>query len=200
MASAETTDFAEKPDQARSGHNMARLHQLNILFQPGEDRLLLRVRMDDGGVINLWLTRRYTRMLWKTLNEMSEAYAAEATPAQGEALAAVKAFQQEQALAGSNFGAPYKDGADEDASFPLGRAPVLLTRIAHKINDQGVRVVSMGPEKGAMIDIACDVKLLHSLIKLVSDGVARADWDLDIALALKGGNMDGSVPDGVVRH
>ncbi|MGB0721694.1 MAG: hypothetical protein ACPGU7_04780 [Gammaproteobacteria bacterium] len=179
---------------------MARLHQLNILFQPAEDRLLLRVRMDDGGVINLWLTRRYTRMLWKTLNEMSDAYAAEAAPGQGEARAAVKAFQKEQALAQSNFGAPYQESEQDDATFPLGRGPVLLTRIAHKINEQGVHVVSMGPEKGAMIDIACDVKLLHSLIKLLSDGVARADWDLDIAMELKGTPLDERVPEGIVRH
>ena len=45
----------------------ASLHQLTLTFDPGEDRMLLRIGTAENTEYRLWLTRRFVKVLWEAL-------------------------------------------------------------------------------------------------------------------------------------
>jgi hypothetical protein len=51
--------------------------------------------------------------------------------------------------------------------------------------DNGLYVLSLYPGTGQGLDMTLDTRLLHIFGKLVRDAVARADWDLTLALSEK---------------
>ena len=51
--------------------------------------------------------------------------------------------------------------------------------------DDGLYVLSLYPPRGQGLDMTLDNRLLHIFGKLVRDGAARADWDLNLFLGDK---------------
>ena len=50
---------------------MGKLAQIQIRFAPVEDRLLMRLSTDDGAEFRFWLTRRYVRIMWPILHQLT---------------------------------------------------------------------------------------------------------------------------------
>ncbi len=158
---------------------MAKLQQLNISFEPAQDRLLLRLRTDDDSEFRSWITRRYLKLLWGVLKEMLASLSP--TPAQSDnaTQGAMLAFQEEAALQKTDFQSPYKEGA---STLPLGEEPVLLTDIQRKPGPNGLQILRLAPQGQQGLELTCDLTMLHSLSKLFSDAMQKAQWDLDLRM------------------
>jgi len=152
---------------------VAKLRQMNVQFVSQEDRLILRVRMDDDSEIHAWLTRRYTRLLLGVLNKLLDQEQGKADPVPVQA--AMKSFQRDAALIGADFGTVYDRSATQ---HPLGEAPVLLSSIKYQRIDRGMILLTLGLPDGKTIGFQLDSKLLHVLIRLLEEGSKSADWDL----------------------
>ncbi|PLY12425.1 MAG: hypothetical protein C0631_16920 [Sedimenticola sp.] len=155
---------------------MAKLEQLNIQYQPGEDRLALRIRFGDDSEINLWLTRRYSKLLLSVLDSITHG----GQPAEGavsrQAQKAINEFQREAATSNADFSTEYKENA---SSHPLGKELVLVTRIQYTRLKEEMIKLTLGTDTDKNINLNLSQKLLHTLAKLIQVGAEKAEWALD---------------------
>jgi hypothetical protein len=156
-----------------------RLHQLKIEFVPEHDRLMMRLSTDNGAEVLLWLTRRCVKRLWPLLVGMAQATPEIVVQPNPEARRALLGFQHEKAVQQADFSRPYEEAARER---PLGTAPLLVTRIQPRRDQQGRHVLGLLPTVGQGVHLTLDENLLHGMVKLIQNAVARAEWDLELQL------------------
>jgi hypothetical protein len=154
-----------------------RLHQLKIEFVAEHDRLLMRLATDSGSEVLVWLTRRCVKRLWPLLLNMAQTTPDIALQQNPEAKRALLGFQHEKAVRQADFSKPYEEGQRER---PLGQNPLLITRIQPRRDQQGRHVLGLLPTVGQGVHITLDDNLLHGVVKLIQNAVARADWDLEL--------------------
>jgi hypothetical protein len=159
---------------------MGKLHQVQLRYQPLQDRALLRFNTRDRQEYRFWLTRRYVKVLWPVLVDMAEKDAVVESQSHAHARKTVLSFQHEQALAETDFDTTYQDAAD---TLPLGDEPLLLRRVSVRRDAAGRRVLFLGGEGRHGIELSPDARLLHSLCRLLEDTTRKAGWDLELRLA-----------------
>ena len=156
------------------------ISQMQVRFDPLEDRLLLRVRGKAGEELRFWLTRRYVGLAWPALRQRLEQGApAAASTDSAAARRALASFEHENAVQAADFSTPY---AEQPSTLPLGDAPVLLSRFSLREGEDGGTVLALHPQEGHGVDLALSRPLLHSFCKLLTDAVARAGWAIDMEL------------------
>ena len=156
---------------------MGQLKQLNLKYEPGEDRACLRISTGDQAEYRFWLTRRFVRILWPVLIQLLEADDRVKSQPRADARKTVMTFQHEHALQAADFSSGYREDA---ASFPLGSEPLLLTSIRATRNSAGVPVLGLSGQGDRGIELALTEPLVHSLCKLLADMADRAEWGLDL--------------------
>jgi hypothetical protein len=154
-----------------------RLSQLKLEFVAEHDRLLLRLATDKDSEVALWLTRRGIKRLWPALMTMAQAAPEIASQANPEVRRALLGFQHEKAIRQADFSKPYQEAP---RVRPLGESPLLVTRIQPRRDSRGRHVLGLLPAVGQGVHITLDDNLLHGLVKLIQNAVARADWDLEL--------------------
>ena len=143
------------------------LHQMNISYNPKEDRLLLRVSSRSSDEFRLWLTRRYTGMLINILKQELARYGGEPALASSDE---TRNMIREGALNQSYEG--------DNTSFPLGESGVLAFRINCSESGKGILRLELLPEQGQGISLNLNKTLLYMLHNLISQGIDQAGWSL----------------------
>lgn len=156
-----------------------RLRQLNAAYDAVQDRVLLRVVTSAEQEFRFWITRRFMGLLWQAITRVLEAFAKARAPGDPLLAAALADFAETRAMQGADFATPFGDGAQ----FPLGDAPILLSRITVLAGPAGQQLLRLTPEQGQGIDLALDENLAHLLVNLLLQAVAASDWALDLASA-----------------
>jgi hypothetical protein len=153
---------------------MSQLHQINLGFDPEQDRLLLRISTTEGEEHALWLTRRLVKAWWPVLVEV--AGRSGQVPAQPmNPAAAVFEFAHERALRAANFELPY-------AAAARSAAPMLASTVHMRALGAGSHELVFAPRQGGRVTLTLAGGLLHALLKLVQDAVAQADWAMNLEL------------------
>lgn len=157
---------------------------MRIEFNAEQDRLLLFVTTDDGAEVRLWFTRRCVRHFWSALVRMAEFKPEVRLQASPEARSAVLQFQHEKALQAVKFteNAPPAAPAAAPRIQPLGAEPVLVTRIQCRRESDGRTLLALLPSEGQGAHLTLGDNLLHGLMKLVQQGVEKAEWDMVLQL------------------
>jgi len=62
----------------------AAIQQINISYNPVEDRLLLKIGFSDDAELAVWLTRRLVKIMWQLL-QTDEIVGSQGTPSEGGA-------------------------------------------------------------------------------------------------------------------
>lgn len=159
------------------------IHQLQITFDPAEDRLRLRLTTTAGEEFRLYMTRRFLRLLWPELTKTAEVTAAVKSPTP-VARREVVAFEREKALAESDFKTPFQEpSAESPRRFPLGEAPFLATRAQVRVERAGAYRLTLDPQTGRGIELGLDDRLMHSFCRLIESAGRGADWDLPMLAA-----------------
>jgi hypothetical protein len=160
------------------------LERITVEFHAGEDRMLVRVFFNGRAEIQMWLTRRLLKRVWPVLLQMAQAKPEIAVQPNPEARKALLGMQHEKALQEVKFSkAPRAEEAKEPPrEYPLGNAPMLVSKVRAGRNQKGQVVLSMHPAEGNGVDIALGDNLLHGFIKLVQDTAVKAEWDLALAV------------------
>jgi hypothetical protein len=73
----------------------AAIQQINLGYNPEQDRLLLRVGLSDNSELLVWLTNRITKQLWQLLNGKTNLPTATSIQADTPPEKAVEQFKQE---------------------------------------------------------------------------------------------------------
>jgi hypothetical protein len=159
------------------------IHQLQITFDPAEDRLRLRLTTTAGEEFRLYMTRRFVRLLWPELTKTAEVTAVVKSPTP-VARREVVAFEREKALAESDFKTPFQEpSAETPRRFPLGETPFLATRAQVRVDRPGAYRLTLDPQAGRGIELGLDDRLMHSFCRLIESAVRGADWDLPMLAA-----------------
>lgn len=160
---------------------MSGLHQIQLRYDPLEDRALLRMSTTERSEFRFWITRRYARLLWAALNGAAARGGPAAAQPAPEARKAVIAFEHEAAVSKADFATHFQD---QDLSTPLGAAPLLLARIKCAPIDDTRVLLGMHPREGQGIEVRLDRALLHSLMKLLTEAARAGEWDLDMRVEM----------------
>ena len=158
---------------------MSGIAQMQLRFEPLEDRLLLRVRGAAGEELRFWITRRYVVLAWPALRARLEQGPAAPPAGSEQTRRALASFEHESAVQAADFDTPY---AEQPSTLPLGDTPLLLARFSLRDRDDGGAVLGMHPHQGQGVDLELSRPLLHSFCKLLADATARADWGIATAL------------------
>ena len=154
---------------------MARLHQINLQFDPLQDRALLRLNTEEQAEFRFWLTRRFVKLLWPVLIRSLEANPEVERQSSPVGQQTVLSFQREQALGSSDFQTEYHGDAQ---TFPAGETPRLVYKAELKPGPGKERTLGLYPKDGQGVQLALTEALLHSFCKLLAETVAKAAWDL----------------------
>lgn len=144
-----------------------KLHQMNITYVPTEDRLLLRISTMQGDEFRIWLTRRYTSLLFKVLNKRMEKSGGPPT---------VAASDETRELFQS--GAMEQKYESDNKSYPLGEHGILAFGINTGETGDGNLQLEMAPEQGQGVTINLNDSLTYMFSNLLNQGVDQAGWKL----------------------
>jgi hypothetical protein len=156
---------------------MAQLNQMQLRFDPNEDRLLLRVNTTDRREFRFWVTRRYARLLWSALTRSLSSQERIRRAVDAPARRAILAFEHERALQRANFSKTFDE---RPAEMPFGETPILLVRIQTKKQKDGRRLLGLHPKTGRGLNLLISPEMAHGFMRLLTDAVAKTDWNLKL--------------------
>lgn len=163
------------------------LHQLQVIYQAEEDRLLYRAsfKTADGDLqeIRAWLTRRLVQRLWPGLIGVLETQVSLDKPQAAHASADIVGMEHhacvEKIKERGSFDAPYITGA---YAYPLGEEPILMTTVNFiQHPNQPIRM-NMTPQQGRGFEIAFPLPVLHGFCSLLKDAVEKAEWQIQLTM------------------
>lgn len=142
------------------------LHQINIAYIDKEDRLLMRATTKNGDEYRVWFTRRYAGILMgilnKSINKRGGMTTLGSTP------------QTSKMLKGGALEKPFKPDV---RNYPLGEKGMLAFGIKTNVGKDKNLYLQLLPEKGQGMTLNLDNSLLYMFHNLLSQGIARADWN-----------------------
>jgi len=174
------------------------IRQLQVRYDPLEDRLLTRINTRDGIEIRFWLTRRLMQRLWPELLRAGKHQASQ-TLVRGSAKAtllpetrdAALSMARASALAQGDFATAFDDQA---STLPLGDQPLLISRIKLSFDSQGEVRLDLSPDDERVIGMILQPALLHAFCELLCREAAKSGWDLNLQLE------DANSGDGLARQ
>lgn len=172
------------------------IHQIQFLYDQHEDRLLLRVSTTEGDEFRFWLTRRFAERLWGLLVSMLGWDEAVRQQFDGETRRNVLEIQHEGYAQQGDFSKKFEE---VPRRLPLGGTPTLLAQVKGTKGGEGIQIVSLHPQQGQGIDLTLDTKLLHIIVRLLSQALTQAEWGIDLRLH-KGGEPAVSAPEAAPRR
>ncbi len=168
-----------------------RIHQLNLKYEPNQDRLVARINTTTGLEIRLWLTRRLTIGFLPLLRRLTDEQIARAdalataagaprAPADPKLREFLNEFKKDEALQRSDFKTPFKESADgtADAEEPMLVSEIALTPLANahlQVKFSG-RVKGSAEKRDVQIDL--DDKLMHGFLHLLEKSYVNSQWGL----------------------
>lgn len=155
------------------------IHQIQVRYDETQDRILLRLSTTEGSEFRFWLTRRFVKRLWGMLVQMLEWDQAVQQQHDAQARRTVLDIQHEGYAQQANYSRKFEE---TPRTMPFGEAPVVLAKAQGKRRDGSTQILSLHPQQGQGIDMTLDTKLLHILSRLLREAVAKADWDMNLAL------------------
>ena len=144
------------------------IQQMNISFNPAQDRLLFKLNQDNKAEYRVWLTRRFTELLLKVLNEQM------ADSGGQQQLASSKETVNQ--LKSGAFDKKYENIAPPE--FPLGETGILAFRINIKKHQNGVLNLQLLPEDGIGLNFNLDPSSIYMLYNLLEQALPQTQWNL----------------------
>lgn len=151
-----------------------KLKQINLTYQAGQDRILLRVSTHGGLEYQAWLTRRIVQRLVPALDQLYELDTVQQAP-DAESRAAVREFRQSNALQQANFTPEYET---EGLAPGHEGEPLLVYHVRLRRLEAGQYLLVLSPEDGDGLQLRFNEVLLHATRKLLIDTQQRAGWGL----------------------
>lgn len=156
------------------------LHQMTMSFVAEQDRLLFRISTTGGMEAQLWLTRRFVKVLWPALIQSSDGTAPQAQAPTGRAKEAVRAVAHQEALQKVKLDKPHDT---EKRNTPLTEAPLLVVGGTCRAGENGITHLTLKTDDGRDISLGLNAELLHGLLHQIGTLAGKAGWDLDLMVS-----------------
>ncbi|MFZ6844828.1 hypothetical protein [Undibacterium sp. RuTC16W] len=182
------------------------LHQINIHYQPEQDRLLAKFSFtpiveastasedlatstttkpaDQGRQeIRCHLTRRLTLRLWPAIMESMDKQVAINQPASAMFSNDIVQMEHQSSVAlleqHGGFSAPYEEQVQ---TWPLGETPLLLATIQFHVSQDEPMRIEFIPLSGEGFAVNLTPVVLHAFCKLLQTTVTEADWGFELEM------------------
>ena len=157
------------------------IHQLSVLFDERQDRLLMRVNTQDAQEVRLWLTRRIALKLVAPLEltiAKMESRNASVTLADAQAQSMLVELKHDDFLQKADLKTPF---STQNSSLPMGPAPLIVTEITLNVQSKnGVQMVFQDAGDSSTAARACTLQmqppLVHGLLHLLQKAMNNAHW------------------------
>ena len=169
------------------------IHQLSVIYQVEQDRILVQANTLAGEVLRVWLTRRLTVNLFPRLVEQAtqvELSSRQLSAPDAAARKMLMDFKKQEVLSEGDFQTPFNPTA---TTFPVGPLPLLATTVTFTPAGSGALRIEFDeklPEhattRGFQITLAST--LLHGFMHLFEAATKASGWELL-------GNIENSVAD-----
>lgn len=154
------------------------INQIQATYDAIEDRILLKFKTLNEDIYLVWATRRFCKLLLPVLHGQH--------PHSGKALFdedLEKTFEKQKALLEGNFSSPFE--APSTPHYPLGEEPILLAQISFKNMTTENASFLLEPNKGAGLVLPYHPQLLGPMLKIVTQAIEKAQWDLGSEISLQ---------------
>jgi hypothetical protein len=159
------------------------IHQLSVVYDEVQDRLLWRINTHEAQEYRFWMTRRLMLRLMPHLKnhwvqaESRQAGLSTQPPATQRLMAD---FQRQAFLEKADFKQPFAP-AQAPSALPLGEAPMLVTEV--QITPQAGQQVQMvlhhklpGATQMQSVQLMLGSELLQGLLHLSEAAMRQAEW------------------------
>jgi hypothetical protein len=163
------------------------IHQLSVSHDDRQDRLLLRLNTQDSQEFRFWLTRRMVTRLLPAIGDSLvklEAIQPGVAAADANSQRILTEIKREAFLQNADFKTPY---TSDPGLCPLGSEPLLVTDAQLSLQPNGSLQVVFQEKNGDSVQschLNLQAPLVHGLIHLVHQTIAKADWGLTDAVLL----------------
>ena len=180
------------------------LHQLTMTYSPEQDRVMLRIGTKENTEYQLWMTRRFVRIMWRALIKIMERdtnlakdwvpedrvtedrvpkdrASKDQVPKDNipEVKDAIMAMQHQESVQNSDFSQKHAKG-NVNLMANTGALLVIGGQVK-PVNEDRTRI-NFKTDKGTGIEFFLNKKLLHALCHMIIKSAQRAQWDLDLAV------------------
>ena len=185
------------------------LHQLTMTYSPEQDRVMLRIGTKENTEYQLWMTRRFIRIMWRALIKIMESdpnLAKDQEPKEQvtenrigrdqapkdrakkeqlpndqapEVKDAIMAMQHQELIQNSDFSQKHAKG-NVNLMANTGALLVIGGQVK-PVNEERTRI-NLKTDKGTGIEFFLNKKLLHALCHMIIKSAHRAQWDLDLSV------------------
>ena len=153
---------------------MTAISQMQMSYNPEEDRILFRLNTNSAEEFRFWLTRRFCGLLIMALNQHKETDPDVATQTTPDARQAVQEFKREAAQEKGDFKQEFR----QSQRYPLGDSPVLAYKLSYAIEGGNLKL-SIQPKDGQGINLVLNPTLNHNVSQLLRGAGDKAKWSLD---------------------
>lgn len=143
--------------------------QLQLTYDPAEDRLLLSLGLVDR-TASFWLTRRMTALLWQAL--WQRAGSALDGRASADAREWLLSLQQDEAR--------QKHALIQAPRMELRAPPILVTTVKYGPDETSGHALELLDALGKGELLKLDDSSLYALIRLLDETAAATEWGLDL--------------------
>jgi len=166
------------------------LKQLTMTYDPSQDRMLMRIATAENTEYQLWLTRRFVRVLWGALMQTMDRNPVISEHADKPAVKdAVKGMQHQEAVQSSDFSQAHTEG---NVNLTSNSGPLLVTGGQVKLVNADNTVLAFKTADGDGVQFGLNQKLLHALCHMMITSSEKAEWDLRLQV----GDPQVLVPEG----
>ena len=159
--------------------NQSPLHQLTMTYTPEQDRVMLRIGTGEKTEYQLWLTRRFVRVMWAALVKTIEMDPDLKKDLNTDVRDAVMAMDHQEQVQGSDFGQTH---AAENVNLTSNTGPLLVVGGNVTPVNGNLTRINFKTANGMGIEFGLNKQLLHALCHMMITSAQKAEWDLDLAI------------------
>ena len=146
------------------------MEQIQLIYQPVQDRMVLLIRTKEDGQITLWLTRRVTKSLLTELKQLTEQDSTVMAQANPQNRQHVMNFQQQTAADKSKFERNKTDMKALMEEHP----PQLVAGV--KLDAE--KVLRMPVTDGRTLNLTISTQLAYVVTNLINAALKQTDWQI----------------------
>lgn len=156
------------------------IQQLNIGYNPIEDRLLFKLKSGSNQEYRLWFTRRFSKLLLSLLIDKMDTFGG---------IDSIGVSEDTQAVI-KNGALEKKYIAPIAPQYPLGKAGIIPTKMnISQLKNNTISINFLNNDNKGM-KFNMDKKMLYLTHNLLTQGINKADWDLATDESVKSGEIN----------
>lgn len=154
------------------------LQQLNGIYYPEEDRILLRIKTSDNAEYRLWLTRLILKKIVGMIEKISQKHIFDNNKNKtlsAQTVETIDEIQQKKIQAETDLTKTYRPAT----TLPLGSDPKMISDINFLIINPNAIKLKITIKKNQPIDFDLNIQTLSKIRILLDELNKKASWDIN---------------------